>query len=389
MKSFFQSIRELPRPFWVLVGAVFVNRFGVFVWPFLTLFITRQGNSPSEASWAVASYSLGTFAAAWLGGWLADRFGRNRVMSFAAFGSAVCMLAMSQASHWQTLALIAFCTGLIADCGTPASAALVQDMVPPGQRVAAFAVQRFAGNLGWSLGPMGAGFLAEVSYTWLFVVDAVTSVFFGVVAWFWLPKGRRTEAHLAGWGTAWASIKQNTPFLMLFLACLCGSWSFRQLTTTLMLHLEKSGHSPTWSGAILALNGVMIITMELMLAAGTRHFRAANMLAIGYLLMGGSYLVLLGSCPLWAFVVCMVVFTIGEMCAFSRQQAYAASMAPDSMRGRYTGFLTFAWALGGVFSSATGLNLYAVNPHWVWISSAVCGAVAASFLLASKRTTTE
>ena len=27
------QLRELPRPFWILVGATFVNRFGVFVVP--------------------------------------------------------------------------------------------------------------------------------------------------------------------------------------------------------------------------------------------------------------------------------------------------------------------------------------------------------------------
>ena len=52
MASFFHDIRLLPRPFWVLVGATFVNRFGIFVWPFLTLYITRCGHSAAQASWA-------------------------------------------------------------------------------------------------------------------------------------------------------------------------------------------------------------------------------------------------------------------------------------------------------------------------------------------------
>ena len=43
----------------------------------------------------------------------------------------------------------------------------------------------------------------------------------------------------------------------------------------------------------------------------------------------------------------MVVFTAGEMFTFSRQQAYASALAPEDMRGRYAGFLSFAWAIGG------------------------------------------
>lgn len=382
MSSFYQSIRQLPHPFWVLIGATFVNRFGVFVWPFLTLYITRNGNTAAQAGWAVSAYSVGTFIAAWIGGWMADRIGRNVTMAVSSLGSAVCMLAMSQATHWQTLALLAFLTGLIAEAGSPAGSALLQDIVPEGQRVAAFAVQRFAVNLGWSLGPLCAGLLAEHSFYWLFVVDAITSAFFGIVAWVFLPRGQKTEAHLAGWSVAWASIRRNAPFLALFAACICGSWSFRQTATTFMLHLERSGHSASWSGFILALNGVMIVLFEIVLAAFTRRLPARAMLAIGYTLMGGCYLVLIGSASLWGFILTMVVFTIGEMFAFSRQQAYAASLAPDEMRGRYAGFLSFAWAIGGIASSAGGLQLYDTGATTVWLLSAALGLAAAVVLLA-------
>jgi len=381
MSAFYRSLFLLPRPFWVLAGATFVNRFGVFVWPFLTLFITRNGNTAAQAGWAVAAYSAGSFAAAWLGGWMADRLGRNVTMGVSALGSAVCMMAMSQATDWQTLALLSFITGVVAECGNPAGSALVQDIVPVEQRVIAFAVLRFAVNLGWSLGPICAGVLAEHSFFWLFTVDAITSAFFGIVAWRCLPRGNRTEAHLAGWGVAWKSIRVNRAFLALFAACICGSWSFRQTATTFMLHLERSGHSMSWSGIILAINGIMIVTLEIALTVTTRRLSAPVMLAIGYTMMGGAFLVLLGACPLWIFVLSIVIFTVGEMFAFSRQQAYAASLAPDEMRGRYSGFLSFAWAIGGIGSSVLGLRVYDASPASVWITSAVLGVIAAIFVL--------
>ena len=107
MASFFHDIRLLPRPFWVLVGATFVNRFGIFVWPFLTLYITRSGHSATQASWAVAAYSGGGFFAALLGGWLADRLGRNVTLALSALGGAACMLLLSQAQDWRWLSVIA------------------------------------------------------------------------------------------------------------------------------------------------------------------------------------------------------------------------------------------------------------------------------------------
>lgn len=383
--SLLSQLQFLPRPFWVLVGATFVNRFGVFVVPFLTLFITRNGNTAAQAGYAAASYSLGGFAAAWIGGWMADRLGRNVTMAVSSLAGAVCMISMSQAVDWRMLALLAFITGAINEAGHPASAALVQDIVPPEHRVVAFAVQRFAINLAWSLGPATAGFLAEHSFFWLFAVDAATSAFFGIVAWLFLPRGRKTAREHAGWSHAWQSIRANKPFLALFAACVCTAWIFRQTNTTFPLHFERNGLSLHLCGLVLAMNGVMICLMEVPLAAGLRHWPVKQVLALGYVLMGASFLVFLGSASLAAFVAMMVVFTLGEMSAFSRQQAYSASLAPDDMRGRYVGFLSFAWCAGNTASSALGMPLYDQHPAVLWTLNAVLGVAAAALILSSRK----
>lgn len=384
--SLFSQLHLLPRPFWVLVGATFVNRFGVFVVPFLALFITRNGNTAAQAGYAVAAYSLGGFIAAWIGGWMADRLGRNVTMAVSALAGAVCMIAMSQAVDWRALAALAFITGAINEAGSPASAALVQDIVPPEQRVIAYAVQRFAVNLAWSLGPATAGFLAEYSFFWLFVVDAATSAFFGIIAWLFLPRGRRTAREHAGWGHAWQSIRANHAFLALFGACICTAWIFRQTNTTFPLHFERNGLPLHWCGLVLAMNGVMICLFEVPLAARLRLWPVKQVLALGYILIGGSFLAFMVSGSITAFVLMMVVFTLGEMSAFSRQQAYSASLSPEDMRGRYVGFLSLAWCAGNTASSALGMPLYDHHPSVLWVLNAVLGIVAALLILYTRKT---
>ncbi len=389
--SLFSQLHVLPRPFWVLVGATFVNRFGIFVVPFLTLFITRNGNTAAQAGWAAASYSLGGFVAAYIGGWMADRLGRNVTMGVASLAGAVCMLAMSQAVDWRVLSLLAFITGAINEAGHPASAALVQDLVPPEHRVLGYAVQRFAVNLGWSLGPATAGFLAErtQSFFWLFAVDAATSAAFGIIAWLFLPAGTRTAREQAGWGHAWRSIRQNHAFLALFGACICLAWCFRLTNTALPLHLERSGLPLHLTGMILALNGVIICLFEVPLAMGLRQWPVKRVLALGYILMASSYLIFFASSTLTAFVVMMTVFTVGEMCAFSRQQAYAASLSPEDMRGRYVGFLSLAWCAGNTASSALGMPLYDHHPGILWVVNAALGVLAVFLILSSRRALAE
>jgi MFS family permease len=358
------------------VGATFVNRFGLFVWPFLTLYITRSGHSAGEASWAVAAYSVGGVIAAALGGWLADRLGRNVTLGISALAGACCMMALSQATDWRVLAGLAFVTAVVTEAGSPAGSALLQDIVPPSQRVLAYSVQRFAINLGWSFGPAVAGWLAESSFFWLFAVDAITSVFFGIVAWAFLPRGQRAEAHEAGWGQAWVSIRRNKPFLVLAGTCVLVAWIFRQTSSTLPLYFDHNGLSSQWTGTVLALNGIMICVLEVPLTASTKGWPVKVMLGLGYLLMGGSYLLLLGQTSLIAFISMMVIFTVGEMFAFSRQQAYAASLAPESMRGRYSGFLSLSWGVGGIISSLGAMHLYGLSPDSVWVITAILGFAA-------------
>jgi predicted MFS family arabinose efflux permease len=103
----------------------------------------------------------------------------------------------------------------------PAASALLIDLVPEHQRAAAFATYRVAFNEGWKFGPATAGFLATHSWTWLFVGDAVTSLLFGVVAWFALPKGVKLAEASRGFIGALGVIRRDRAYL-LFLLVLFG-----------------------------------------------------------------------------------------------------------------------------------------------------------------------
>ena len=138
-------------------------------------------------------------------------------------------------------------------------------------------------------------------------------------------------------------------------------------------------------GLVLALNGVMICLFELMIAHALRGWPVRLVLALGYLLMSTSFLIFHLSATFAAFVWMMVVFTLGEMAAFSRQQAYAASLSPEHMRGRYVGFLGFAWCAGNTASSALGMMLFDRDPATLWTVNAMLGLLAAALILAGHR----
>src|ERR1700753_4260564 len=90
-------LRALPRPAWILFIGTFLNKFGTFVVPFLTLYLTTRGYSVGQAGLAVAAYGVGTLSASLLGGYLTDQLGRRRTIVLSMFIGAVMMMALSQA----------------------------------------------------------------------------------------------------------------------------------------------------------------------------------------------------------------------------------------------------------------------------------------------------
>ncbi|HEX3730761.1 MAG TPA: MFS transporter, partial [Opitutaceae bacterium] len=71
------SLRAFPPAVWVLFFGTFLNKFGFFVVPFLTLYLTQRGYSLVQAGVALSCYGAGNLAASLIGGYLADRIGRR------------------------------------------------------------------------------------------------------------------------------------------------------------------------------------------------------------------------------------------------------------------------------------------------------------------------
>ncbi|HEX4349813.1 MAG TPA: MFS transporter, partial [Verrucomicrobiae bacterium] len=147
------SLRALPRPAWVLFFGTFLNKFGAFVVPFLTIYLTKQGYTVTEAGMAVGSYGLGGLFASLLGGHLADKLGRRETIALSMFSGAATMMLLSQAHHLALIIVLTTLTGLASEFYRPASSALLTDLVPPNQRVTAFSTLRMAFNAGFAFGP--------------------------------------------------------------------------------------------------------------------------------------------------------------------------------------------------------------------------------------------
>ena len=284
-----QSLRELPPTAWLLFAGTFVNRFGSFVIVFLVLYLKDQGYTTPQAGLAVSAYGLGSVGASLVGGHLADRLGRRNSIALSMFASAAAMLALSQAETLPLIVTLAAFAGLAAEAYRPASGALLADLTPEGDRVTAFALYRLAINLGFAAGPAAAGLLAERSFTALFIADAATSVVYGLVALAAFPHGQRIARHEERRGEGFRTVVHDRGFLLFLAGSVAAAFVYMQHSATFPLAVQDAGLSLALYGTLAALNGILIVVIELPLTTVTRRFQAQPVIALGWLLVGAGF----------------------------------------------------------------------------------------------------
>jgi MFS family permease len=380
------GIRSLPGPVWILCAGSFVNRFGSFVAVFLVLYLREKGYSIAEAGLVVSLYGAGNVAAAAVGGLVADRLGRRNAIAISMFSSAATLLALSQADEILLIGALTVLAGLTGEMYRPASAALLADLVPAGQRLPAFALNRLAINLGFAAGPAIAGLLADRSFTYLFVGDALTSVVFGVLALAALPEGVRTRRGDERRGEGIRTIARDRAFLFFLVSSILGAFVYFQANATFPLQITESGFSNADYGLLISLNGLAIVVLELPLTSITQRTPTIPTLALGSLLVGLGFALNAWAETLAAFAVTVFIWTIGEIVYAPVASAYVADIAPTHLRGRYQGAWDLTWGLAFMLGPGIGAALFAWHGDAFWLFCGVLGVLSAGLLLAGSRT---
>jgi MFS family permease len=375
------SLKALPRPAWILFFGTFLNKFGTFVLPFLTLYLTRHGYSLGDAGLAIGAYGVGTLLASALGGHLADTIGRRKTIVVSMFSAAITMVVLSQARGLPAIVVLTAIAGLAGELYRPASSALLADLVPAGRRVTAFSAYRMAFNAGWAFGPATAGFLAERGYFWLFIGDAVTSALFGLVAFFALPRGTASRESQCPWSEVFQVLRRDRKFQQLLLAAFAISLVFLQIFSTFGVHVTNLGFSAAVYGGIISLNGVLVVLFDLPLSTVTRRFPARRVIALGYLLVGAGFALNTFAHTVPALMLAMAVVTLGEMVMVPVSAAYVADLAPAHMRGRYMGVYGLVWAAALIIGPALGMKLLALGAAYLWLTCGALGLVAVAIIL--------
>ena len=389
-QSVLSVLWHAPRPVWVLVLGVFVNRCGSFFSMFVVLFLTDQGYTTAELPPVLIGVAAASMVGSLAGGWLADRLGRKAslITSMTSSGLSLAALSITPAG-WQTV--LAVCSvALFTQSYIPAASALIVDQCAPRDRVPIFALFRLALNVGAAVGPVLAGLLAASSYGVLFAVDSGTCLLFAVLLAAGLPRSGRGARRSATkttttttteqvHGGAVAGVRANdsaTGVIVLCLALFLVALVYAQYSSTLPLRLVADDMSPRFYANLLAFNAVLVITLELPMSGLTRRLKPRVPLTAGALLISlgmGLSGVLDGVGPILAAVA---MWSVGEVLLAPVANAAVAGLSPHDKVGRYQGLLATAQALGFSLGPALGTYALAAHPTLPWIGSVAMGLVA-------------
>ena len=316
-----RSVRSMPPAAWVLFGGSFVNRFGSFVLVFLVIWLTEEGYSPAQAGAAVSAYGVGALGASLLGGYLADRIGRGNAIALSMLSAAATMLALSQADTLPLVLGLSVLAGLTAELYRAASAALLADLVPSERRVTAYALYRLAINLGFAAGPAVAGLLAERSFFLVFLGEAITSALFGIEALLFLPQGVRSQRHEETPGELVRAIRADRRFQLFLVASLLTAFVYFQAQGALPLHVIDQGFSFATFGALISLNGLIVVLLELPIAVVAQRYPRQPVIALGSALTGLGFALTAWATDVPLLALTVFIWTIGEIVSAPSSQA--------------------------------------------------------------------
>ncbi|MEV0092247.1 MFS transporter [Streptomyces sp. NPDC050738] len=376
-----ESVSGLPREFWWLWASTLVNRLGAFVATFMALYLTLdQGYSASYAGLVASLHGLGGVVSSLGAGVMTDRLGRRPTMLIAQVSTALSVALLGFMKDPAAIAGVAFLVGMASNASRPAVQAMMADIVKPEDRVRAFSLNYWAINLGFAVSSMGAGLIAQYSYLAGFMGEAAMTLACAVLVFAKIPESRpeRTAKEAAaepsvGMGTVLRDGRFMSVVGLSFLVALI----FQQGFVGLPVAMGAAGFSSADYGMAVAVNGVLIVALQIPVTRFIEHRDPRRLLIISSVLAGYGFglTAFAGSVGMYALTIC--VWTLAEIVNAPTQTGLVVRLSPTHGRGRYQGMYTMSWAVAALVAPLmSGLVIDRFGAEWLWGMCAVLGTVA-------------
>lgn len=377
---------------YVLFMTTVVNGLGIFVFPFMALILTRRfGLSDKETGDIVFLTTVAYVPGTLLGGRLADRFGRKKVLMVSQFLCGAMFVPCGFVSNPYIIAGFIIVSVFFDGMTDPARTAMSMDCTTRENRQAAFSLIYLGHNLGFAGGQMIAGFLFASAPSWMFWGNAMAVGAALTLVGLFLPESKpnaedeatslrsdSTErAHTGGLVSALLS----RPALLVF-AFLTTFYGFSYAQHRFALPLQATellgDAGARLYGFIMTMNAVLVLVFTTPVVAITRKYKPVYNVALAGLLYALGFGLLAWAGRPWMFFLSAFIWTLGEIVQATNESVYVSSHTPMSHRGRFNAVLPLISGLGfSVSTPIAGRISHSAGIPALWL------VVAASAVLAS------
>lgn len=350
------------------------------VFPFLSLYLTGELLfSESEAGELLSVYGIGSFVGVYFAGRMLAKVGAIRLNIVFLVITTGIYLVLPFLFSWWDLVIGIFVWAVFSEGTRPAMATAIANFAPEDVQTRAYGLRRLAVNLGMSFGPAIGGVLATISFVYLFIVDAATTlVAAGVlIVAFGIKRIPVSDRPIVEEPTTETPLKDKYFVAFLFLTLL-GSLSFFQFGVTYPLYLrDHFGMSKPGIGAIYAVNTLIIVLFEMIILEAVEKISSMiKWVGFGTLIycVGFGILPLNDTIPFAIFAIVLV--TIGEMLALPVASGWVAKRSEGKNRSMYMSWFTLTFSVTAILAPKIGGSLYEYDRDLLWFVVGATGFVA-------------
>ncbi|WP_246144885.1 MFS transporter [Actinacidiphila oryziradicis] len=173
----------------------------------------------------------------------------------------------------------------------------------------------------------------------------------------------------------------------MLIAVFAADIDYRQQYSTLPVFLADHGLSTGFYGALIAINGGLVICLELPVTVALRKHAPLLITGVGLCLLGSGFTALIAGGNAATAIAMMALLTIGDIFYKSPSTAFVADRAPHHLQGRFQSLYAGASISGVVLAAPLGGAVYQAAPKALWPLCAALAVAAGLAVLAARRLT--
>lgn len=364
IKNFLKTYSGLPKEVYILFFVRIINSMGNFVYPFLTMFLSKNlGMNKQTVGLYMMIGALTSVPGFVLGGKLSDHMGRKKILIISQIAAALCFVPCAFLGDSILIPYFLIASLFFNSVAQPANGAMVADVTNINNRNKAYSLLYLGNNIGFSVGPMIAGLLYANYIQWIFLGNSFSIIFTAIVIYFYVKETIPDKIKLEG-NREIENVNEKAekgglvkvllmrPKLLIFaLLSIVYSFIYAQFPYCIPIQVNdmfKVNPGKIY-GTIMATNGITVILLTTIITRITKKHKSIFNVSMAGIFFGIGFGMLYFVNSYNMFLVSTIIWSIGEILNTTNSSVYFANHTPMSHRGRFNAVVPMITGAGFAF----------------------------------------